>query len=74
MDKDEYFKILEQLSTFNYQNYFTESEWNEQCALSNIPKKDEKDSSGDNPLVALANEIEESKINKEEMNAMKHYG
>ena len=71
MDKDEHFKILEQLSSFNFENYFTETEWVEQCALSAVAKKEEKESNED---VSISLENIGNKINKEEINMMKNYG
>jgi len=69
MDKDEYFKILEDVCLFNYRHSVSDSEWIAQNSLSYNQRRVEKDILND--LVNKKNE--ENKTNRIEMNAMKYY-
>jgi hypothetical protein len=69
MDKDDYFKILEDVCLFNLRHFGTDSEWITQNSLSYNQRRVEKDILSD----LVNNKNEENKINRIEMNAMKYY-
>ena len=69
MDKDEYFKILEDVCLFNLRHSVSDSDWIAQNSLSYNQKRADKDI-----LYDLGdNKNEENKTNRIEMNAMKYY-
>ncbi len=43
MDRDDYFKILDDASCFNLENYFTDKEFSLMGALSNVQTEREED-------------------------------
>jgi hypothetical protein len=70
MDKDEYFKILEETCSYNFQNYYNDPEWERQTTLSQIPKRE---TSTDFTLKTAFETSEHSKRDKIELNTMKYY-
>jgi len=68
MDKDDYFKILDDVCLFDGK-LITDSEWIAQNSLSYTHRREEKDL-----LAQLMNsKTEENKVNRIEVNAMKYY-
>ncbi len=68
MDKDDYFKILDDVCLFD-RKLITDSDWIAQNSLSFTQRQEEKDL-----LAQLLNvKTEENKVNRIEVNAMKYY-
>jgi hypothetical protein len=68
MDRDEYFRILEEASSYNIENYVFDREWVSISGLSHIQKSDREDTQ----FNELNNKVEEeNKTTKKEKNIYK---
>ena len=64
MDKDDYFKILEEPCCYNFENYLNDKSWATLIGLSHVSSKDASH---------LPEKESNSKKNKIELNTFKYY-
>ena len=62
MDKDEYFKVLDELCCFNFNEFLTNHHFMDETTLSSLNKKDE------NPISFENNEEKDKKENNNDLN------
>lgn len=72
MDKDEYFKILEDVCIYNTESYLNDEEWTLQSGLALVNKKEEKEFTNLHELNPN-DDNESKKESRMELNAMKYY-